>query len=63
MGRDTARLTRSLIRGLIATLACSLLLPVAAQTPDLQVVNDAATALGGRARVMAGYAGRALVPA
>src|SRR4029434_2465169 len=40
-------------RGVITALACTLLLPAAAQTPEQQVVNDAATALGGRDRVMA----------
>jgi len=42
-----------MIRGAIAAFACTLLLPAAAQTPEQQVVNDAATALGGRDRVMA----------
>jgi hypothetical protein len=50
---DTARWTRNVVRGAVAALACTLLLPVAAQTPEQQVVNDAAAALGGRDRVMA----------
>jgi hypothetical protein len=50
---ETARWTRNVVRGAIAALACTLLLPAAAQTPEQQVVNDAATALGGRDRVMA----------
>ena len=53
MRMETARRTRNVIRGAIAALACTLLLPAAAQTPEQQVVNDAATALGGRDRVMA----------
>jgi hypothetical protein len=53
MSMETARRTRNVIRGAIAALACTLLLPAAAQTPEQQVVNDAATALGGRDRVMA----------
>ena len=50
---ETARWTRVAVRGAVAALACTLLLPAAAQTPEQQVVNDAATALGGRDRVMA----------
>jgi hypothetical protein len=43
-----------LIRGVIvATIACTALSSVAAQTPEQQIVNDAATALGGRDRVTA----------
>lgn len=43
-----------LIRGVIAaTIVCAALSPVAAQTPEQQVINDAAIALGGRDRVMA----------
>ena len=53
MRSETARRTRGLIRGAVATIACTLLLPAAAQTPEQQIVNDAATALGGRDRVMA----------
>jgi hypothetical protein len=53
MGMETARWTRNVVRGAIAALACTLLLPAAAQTPEQQVVNDAATALGGRERVVA----------
>ena len=36
-----------------AVIACTMFLPAAAQTPEQQIVNDAATALGGRDRVMA----------
>ena len=44
----------SLLRGFIAaTIACTALATVVAQTPEQQIVNDAATALGGRDRVMA----------
>ena len=53
MRSETARRTRSLIHGAVAAIACTLLLPAAAQTPEQQIVNDAATALGGRDRVMA----------
>src|SRR5436190_2066863 len=53
MGMDTARLARNVVRTAVAAFACTLLLPAAAQTPEQQVVNDAATALGGRDRVMA----------
>src|SRR5512132_3500717 len=53
MRLETARWTRSVIRGATAALACTLLLPLAAQTPDQQVVSDAAAALGGRERIMA----------
>jgi hypothetical protein len=53
MRMETARWTRIVIRGAVAVLACALLMPAAAQTPEEQVVNDAATALGGRERVMA----------
>jgi hypothetical protein len=53
MRTETARWTRRLVRGAIAVLACTLILPASAQTPEQQVVNDAATALGGRDRVMA----------
>src|SRR4029077_9901570 len=53
MRMETARWTRHLVRGAIAALACTLLLPAAAQTPEQQIIDDAATALGGRDRVMA----------
>jgi len=53
MRSETARRTRSLVRGTVAAIACTVLLPAAAQTPEQQVVNDAATALGGRDRVAA----------
>ena len=53
MRSETARRTRSLIHGAVAAIACTVLLPAAAQTPEQQIVNDAATALGGRDRVMA----------
>jgi Metallo-beta-lactamase superfamily len=53
MRSETARRTRSLLRGAVAAIACTVLLPAAAQTPEQQIVNDAATALGGRDRVMA----------
>jgi Metallo-beta-lactamase superfamily len=54
MRSETERPTRSLIRGVVvAAIACTALAPVAAQTPEQQIVNDAATALGGRDRVMA----------
>src|SRR5436309_16095318 len=53
MKMETRRWTRNVVRGAIAALACTLLLPAAAQTPEQQIVNDAATALGGRDRVMA----------
>ena len=53
MRSETARRTRSLVRGVVCAIACTVLLPAAAQTPEQQVVNDAATALGGRDRVMA----------
>jgi hypothetical protein len=53
MRMETARRTRNMLRGAIAALACTLLLPAAAQTPEQQVVNDAAIALGGPDRVMA----------
>src|SRR5262245_63279381 len=39
--------------GAIAALVCALLLTAVAQTPEQQVVDDAATALGGRDRIMA----------
>src|SRR5215831_15425291 len=39
--------------GAIAAFVCTLSLPVAAQTPEQQVVKDAAAALGGRDHVMA----------
>jgi len=39
--------------GAIAAFVCTLVLTAAAQTPEQQVVNDAATALGGPDRVMA----------
>jgi hypothetical protein len=41
------------IRSAVAVLACALLWPAAAQSPEQQVVDDAAAALGGRDRVMA----------
>ena len=53
MRSERSRRTRSLVRGAVAAIACTVLLPAAAQTPEQQVVNDAATALGGRDRVMA----------
>jgi Metallo-beta-lactamase superfamily len=53
MRSETARRTRSLVRGAVAAIVCMMMLPAAAQTPEQQVVNDAATALGGRDRVMA----------
>jgi len=53
MRSERARRTRSMMRGVVAAIACSVLLPAAAQTPEQQVVSDAATALGGRDRVMA----------
>jgi hypothetical protein len=53
MRSETARRTRSLFRGAVAAIACTVLLPAAAQTPEQQIVNDAAAALGGRDRVMA----------
>ena len=53
MRMETARGTRHVVRGAIAAVACTLLVPAAAQTPEQQVVNDAATALGGRERVLA----------
>jgi hypothetical protein len=37
----------------IAALVCALVSPVAAQTPEQQVIADAATALGGREHVLA----------
>ena len=55
MRMETPRRTRHVVVGTVAALACTLLLPAAAQTPqtpEQQVVNDAATALGGRDRVM-----------
>jgi hypothetical protein len=39
--------------GAIAAFVCTLVLTAAAQTPEQQVVNDAATALGGRDRIVA----------
>jgi hypothetical protein len=53
MRTGTAESIRRVGRGAIAALACTLLLPLAAQTPEQQVVDDAATALGGRDRIMA----------
>lgn len=53
MRAERARRSRRLVRAVIAAIVCSVFLPVAAQTPEQQVVNDAATALGGRDRVMA----------
>jgi len=53
MRSDRSRRSRRLIRGVVAAIACTVLVPAAAQTPEQQVVNDAATALGGRDRVMA----------
>jgi metallo-beta-lactamase superfamily protein len=53
MRAERARRSRRLVRAGIAAIVCSVLLPAAAQTPEQQVVNDAATALGGRDRVMA----------
>src|SRR5262247_3591349 len=53
MRSERARLTRSLIRGVLVAVTCTVLVPAAAQTPEQQVVNDAATALGGRDRVLA----------
>ena len=53
MRTGTARWIRRVGHGAIAALACTLLLPLAAQTPEQQVVDDAAAALGGRDRVMA----------
>jgi Metallo-beta-lactamase superfamily len=53
MTTGTARWIRRVARGAIAAFACTLLLPLAAQTPELQIVEDAATALGGRDRVLA----------
>src|SRR6478609_7263361 len=53
MRTGTARWIRRVGCGAIAVLACTLLLPLAAQTAEQQVVDGAATALGGRDRVMA----------
>jgi len=53
MRSERARRTRSLFRGVVAVIACTMLAPAAAQTPEQQVVNDAVTALGGRDRIMA----------
>ena len=53
MRSERSRRTRSLVRGAVAAIACTVMLPAAAQTPEQQVVNDAATALGGRDRVLA----------
>ena len=51
---ESAKRVRSTVRRTLVAVACSLVLPAArAQTPEQQVVNDAATALGGRDRVMA----------
>jgi hypothetical protein len=50
---ETARWARNAVRGTVAALAFTLLLPLAAQTPEQQVVNDAAAALGGRDRILA----------
>ena len=49
----TARWTRNVVGGATVALACVLLPPATAQTPDQQVVDDAAAALGGRDRIMA----------
>jgi hypothetical protein len=53
MRSERADRTRSVIRGVVAAIACTMLVPAAAQTPEQQVVNDAATALGGRDRILA----------
>ena len=53
MRSERVRRTRSQLRGTVAVIACTMLLPAAAQTPEQQIVNDAATALGGRDHVMA----------
>ena len=54
MTSERARRNRGLVHGVVvAAIACSVLLPAAAQTPEQQVVNDAVAALGGRDRVMA----------
>ncbi len=54
MRLGTARRARYVVCWALVALACAVL-PVAAQTPtpEQQVVNDAATALGGRDRIMA----------
>jgi hypothetical protein len=51
--REATRWTRRLIIGAVAVIVCTVVLPAAAQTPEQQIVNDTATALGGRDRVMA----------
>jgi metallo-beta-lactamase superfamily protein len=53
MRSERAHRPRIVIRGVVSAIACSMLLPAAAQTPEHQIVNDAATALGGRDRIMA----------
>ena len=53
MRSERVRRTRSQLRGTVAVIACTMLLPAAAQTLEQQIVNDAATALGGRDHVMA----------
>ena len=53
MKMQTARWTRTVVHGAVVVFACTLLLPAAAQTPEQQVVSEAAAALGGRDRIMA----------
>src|ERR1700750_3419874 len=53
MRRNSAGYARQVVRAAIAALTCAVLVPAAAQTPEQQVINDAAEALGGRDRVMA----------
>ena len=52
---EAARWTRRAVRRTVVVVACCLVLPAAgrAQTPEQQVVNDAAAALGGRDRILA----------
>ena len=55
MRMEAARWIHRAVRRTIVVVACCLVLPAAgrAQTPEQQVVNDAAAALGGRDRVLA----------
>src|SRR6185503_2305123 len=52
---ESARWARSLVHRTLAAALCCLMLPgvARAQTPEQQVVNDAATALGGRDKILA----------
>lgn len=52
---ESARWARATVHGTLVAVACCLVLPAAgrAQTPEQQVVNDAAAALGGRDKVLA----------